>query len=153
MAGFLLLLVTVFYAGYNLLIKLSGAAVPPTATTTIVATLCLQLAALSTSLVFGAVLYAHGGHEFRLPSGALLWAVLAGVAIGAAEIGYFYLFGGIGAIRPIAANVAIPIVVSGTIVITMLTSWLVFGEAMGWRQVIGACCILVGTAVLFSDRI
>jgi hypothetical protein len=58
MAGVPLLLATVFYAGYNLLIKMSGAA----------------------------------------------------------EIGYFYLFGGVVEIRPIAANVAIPIVVSGAIV-------------------------------------
>jgi drug/metabolite transporter (DMT)-like permease len=131
---------------------MSGAAVPPTATTTIVATLCLQIAAVTTSLAFGAVLYASGGHDFRLPAAAMLWAALAGMAIGAAEIGYFYLFGGVGEIRPIAANVAIPIVVSGTIVITMLVSWLVFGEPIGWRQILGAGCILVGTIVLFSDR-
>lgn len=153
MAVMLLLLVTVSYASYNLLVKMSGAAVPPTATTTIIATLSLQIAALTTSLAFCAALYASGGHDFRLPMGAVLWAVLAGVAIGAAEIGYFYLFGGIGTIRPMSANVAIPIVVSGTIVITMLVSWLVLGEAMGLRQILGGACILFGTFVLFSDKL
>ena len=153
MAGILLFSVTVFYAGYNLLIKMSGSFVPETATTTIVATLCLQTAALSISLAFCAILYANGGHDFRLPAGAIFWAVLAGIAIGAAEIGYFYLFGGIGTIRPMSASVAIPIVVSGTIVIGMLAAWLVFDEAMGARQIFGAGCILLGTIVLFSDKL
>ncbi len=41
MAVMLLPLVTVFYASYNLLVKMSGAVVPPTATTTIIATFSL----------------------------------------------------------------------------------------------------------------
>ncbi len=150
MAALLLVLVTVLYAGYNIMIKMSGAAVPPTATTVIIATLCLQAAALATSLAFGATLYAAGGHVFKLPANAILWAIMAGLAIGAAEIGYFYLFGGLGAIRPMQASVAIPIVVSGTIVITMAVSALSFGEALGWRQILGGGMILLGAAVLFS---
>ena len=51
-AAALLAAVTLLYAGYNLLIKLSGAHVPASATTTVLATLCLQIAALSTSLLF-----------------------------------------------------------------------------------------------------
>ena len=66
MALLLLLLVTVFYASYNLLVKMSGAAVPPTATTTIVATICLQIAALATSLAFAAALVVKGGEVFTL---------------------------------------------------------------------------------------
>ncbi len=150
MAALLLALVTVLYAGYNLMIKMSGAAVPPAATTVIVATLCLQIAALTTSLAFGATLYAAGGHVFRLPANAILWAIMAGLAIGAAEIGYFYLFGGLGTLQPMRASVAIPIVVSGTIVITMAVSSLFLGEMLGWRQILGAGIILIGAAVLFS---
>jgi len=42
----LLVAVTIFYAGYNVLIKISGTYVPAVATTTILATISLQLAAL-----------------------------------------------------------------------------------------------------------
>ena len=49
MASWLLLIsVTVLYSGYNLLIKVSASHVPEAATTTIQATICLQLAALAT---------------------------------------------------------------------------------------------------------
>ena len=105
------------------------------------------------SLAFWAILYVNGGHDFRLPGGAIFWAVLAGLAIGAAEIGYFYLFAGIGMIRPVSASIAVPIVVSGAIVISRLAAWLVFDEAMGGRQILGAGYILLGTTVLFSDKL
>ncbi len=50
MAGLLLLVtVTTLYAGYNLLIKVSVSHVPAAATSTIVATICLQVAALPAS--------------------------------------------------------------------------------------------------------
>ncbi len=47
----LLLTVTTLYAGYNLLIKIAGGYVPVEATTTIFATICLQLAARSIVIV------------------------------------------------------------------------------------------------------
>ncbi|MFP6729580.1 MAG: hypothetical protein VCD50_05340 [Alphaproteobacteria bacterium] len=49
---FLLVVATVLYAGYNVLVKASGAAMPVSAQTTIVATISLQIAALSTSSLF-----------------------------------------------------------------------------------------------------
>jgi hypothetical protein len=48
----LLIAVTMLYAGYNLLINISGGPVPAIATTPVAATICLQLAAFSTSLLF-----------------------------------------------------------------------------------------------------
>ena len=52
----LLLTVTTLYAGYNLLVKVSGGFVPAEATTTIFATICLQLAALATSIAICCVI-------------------------------------------------------------------------------------------------
>ena len=101
MTGVVLLsLVTLFYAGYNFLMKVSGTHVPESATTTILATMCVQVAALATSIVFFSWLLARGGHSFSLTSSTYLWAMAAGLCIGAAEIGYLYLFGGVGSIRP-----------------------------------------------------
>ena len=149
---FLLVTVTLLYAGYNLLIKVSGSHVPAEATSTILATVCLQLAALSTSMAFIAFVVLRGGHSLALPSTAYFWAAAAGVCIGGAEIAYFYLFGGIGIAKPMAANIAIPTIVSGTIIITMLVSYLVLKEPMTWNQLLGSGCIVLGIIILFLKK-
>jgi drug/metabolite transporter (DMT)-like permease len=145
----LLVAVTILYAGYNLLIKVSGTYLPPSATTTILATISLQLATLVASGVFLGALAIRGGQVFSLSRGAYLWAALAGLCAGSAEIGYFYLLGGVGFARPMAASVAIPTVVSGTIVIALLVSALVLGEKIAWNQILGAGLIVLGIAALF----
>lgn len=150
MAGLILLAgVTVFYAGYNLFIKLSGGQVPVEATTTILATICIQLAALSTSALFFSVLALRGGHVFALSMGSYFWAAVAGICIGGAEIGYLYLFGGIGLSKPMEASVAIPTIVSGTIVISMLFSYFVLKETIAWNQMLGSLLIVFGITLFF----
>ena len=145
----LLLGVTSLYAGYNLLVKVSSGHVPAVATTPIFATIALQTAALAVSAVFAAGLVLRGGHVLAVSPAALAWAVAAGLCIGAAEIGYFYLFRGVGGAPPMAANVVIPIVVSGAIVLTLLVSWLVFREPFTWVRVVGAALVVVGVVILF----
>ena len=153
MAGIALLAaVTILYAGYNLFVKLSGGHVPSGATTTVLATMCIQVAALSTSVVFLSLLAVRGGHVFSLSPGSYAWATLAGLCIGGAEIGYLYLFGGVGRMKPMDASVAIPTIVSGTIVIALLFSFLVLKEQISWTQVLGSCLILVGVFFLFVQR-
>ena len=51
----LLTAITALYAGYNLLVKVSSNHVPESATTTVLATICLQLAALAASGTFALV--------------------------------------------------------------------------------------------------
>lgn len=153
MAGLLLLAaVTILYAGYNLFIKVSGGHVPASATTTVMATICLQLAALLTSVLFAGFLASRGAQVFSLSPGAYLWAAVAGVCIGGAEIGYLYLFGGVGLAKPMAASVAIPTIVSGTVVITLLISVAVFREAVGWHQLLGSVLIVLGIVLFFARR-
>lgn len=147
----LLLGVTVLYAGYNLLVKVSSGHVPDVATTPILATIALQAAALAASAVFAAALVLRGGQSLAVSAPAVSWAVAAGLCIGAAEIGYFYLFRGAGGAEPMAANVAIPIVVSGAIVLTLLVSWLVFREPFTWVRLLGAVLVVAGVATLFAD--
>ena len=70
--------------------------------------------AVATSLAFLAVLAARGGQTFALPHTAYAWAAVAGICIGAAEIGYLYLFSDAGGQPAMAANIAItPISLSG----------------------------------------
>ncbi len=150
MAGLILLAaVTALYAGYNLFIKLSGGQVPAEATTTIMAAFCVQIAALSTSALFFSVLTLRGGHVFALSMGSYFWAAVAGVCIGSAEIGYLYLFGGVGLSKPMAASVAIPTIVSGTIVISMLFSYFVLKEAIALNQIFGSLLIVFGIILFF----
>ena len=153
MVGLLLLItVTVLYAGYNLFIKVSGSHVPEVATTTIAATICLQLVALATSLVFASVLLVRGGHVMQLSLGTYGWAAVAGLCIGGAEIAYFYLFGGIGTGKPMAANVAIPAIVCGTTVITMAAGYFFFKETLSLVQMIGGACVVFGIVLLYLGR-
>jgi len=148
----LLAAVTLLYAGYNIFIKVSGDHVPTAATTTIVATICLQLAALATSLCFAAILLTAGGQDFRLTKPAYLWAAASGVCIGLAEIGYLYLFAGFGTAGPVAASFAIPVIVAGTLLVTGLVALVVFREAMSLTQILGLVVIGVGVLMLASGR-
>ncbi|MEO1864491.1 MAG: hypothetical protein ABGX98_01925, partial [Pseudomonadota bacterium] len=118
----LLLLITLLYAGYNLFVKVSGDHAAGTVTTTILATISLQTAALVVSLMFAAYLFMRGGQTFALPPASYKWAVLSGVCIGIAEIGYFYLFSGTGLRQTIPASTAIPIIVCGTAVVAFVVS-------------------------------
>ena len=147
----LLLGVTSLYAGYNLLVKVSSDHVPAAATTPILATIALQLAALGVSAAYATGLVLRGGHVLAVSPPAVVWAVAAGLCIGAAEIGYFYLFRGVAGGEPMAANVAIPIVVSGAIVFTLLVSWLVLREPFTSVRLLGAVLVVAGVVTLFAD--
>jgi len=149
-AWILLLLITLMYAGYNLFVKVSGDHAAGTVTTTILATISLQTAALVVSLMFAAYLLMRGGQSFSLPPASYKWAVLSGVCIGIAEIGYFYLFSGTGLRQTIPASMAIPIIVCGTAVIAFVAATVFLNEPFGWRQILGVVLVVLGVGVLFT---
>ncbi len=94
MQGLILLIsVTLLYAGYNLFVKVSSGHVAEKVTSTVLATICLQFTALLVSTLFAIYLLRKGGQVLALGPPAYGWAMAAGLCIGAAEIGYFYLFG------------------------------------------------------------
>ena len=78
----LLITITTLYAAYNLLIKASTDLVPVTSTSTILATIALQISALAISSVFAIGLLLRGGQTL-IPavrclclgccSGAMYW--------------------------------------------------------------------------------
>ena len=51
-----------------------------------------------------------------------------------------------------SANVAIPFIVSGTIVVTVIIAWLLFREPMTWQKVLGTVLIVSGVATIYLDR-
>lgn len=145
--GWLILTATLCYAGYNVFIKFSGAASISTATTTITATLALQMAALLTSCIFFAVQSATGNHSLHLGGTAYFWAIVAGICIGIAEIAYLYLFGGILA-APADAGTAIPIIIGGTLAITALVAALILKEQMSLANMAGVGLVIVGIVLI-----
>ena len=145
----LLTATTVLYAGYNLLVKQSAHVAGTIATTTITATIALQVAALSTSIVFALLLKTQGGHTMSLPLPTYLWAIGAGICIGIAEILYFYLFAGINGLPAMPASIVIPTVVAGTVILTLLVSTVLFGEKLNGFQILGGLMIAGGIVLLY----
>lgn len=149
LTAFLLAFVTLAYAGYNVFIKLASGHVPEGTTSTVLATMTMQATTIVSSLVFFGALKLQGSQVFALSPRAFLWAVVAGVCIGTAEIAYYYLFSGIGQSRIIEANVAVPIIVGGTVAIVALASFFLFREQFGWPQIAGTLLIVAGVALTF----
>lgn len=144
----LVAVITALYASYNLFVKVSSDHVPVTATSTVLATICLQIAALGASICFLSFLMVRGGQVLTLSTRAYLWAAGAGLCIGIAEICYFYLFRGAESREAAAANVAIPIIVSGTIAITLIVSYFLFREPLSPVQLGGTLMVILGMALI-----
>ena len=143
----ILILVTICYAGYNLLIKVSMSHVESATIPPIIATICLQATALFVSVIYLLSL-SRQLSSLVLPSRAYLWAVGAGLCIGIAEILYFYLFRGFENETRITASSAIPFVVGGTIIIAAVTSCFVFRDVLNTGQWAGLGLSIAGITVL-----
>jgi len=148
----LLVAVTFLYAGYNLFVKVAGGYVPNANTSTVLATISLQLAALFASISFLVFLSLRGGHTLALSPRVYTWSIAAGLCIGAAEILYFYLFRNMGATDAMPANIAIPTIVTGTVVITALASIFVFRESLSGLQAVGLAAVIIGIILIFLGR-
>ncbi|MDG2066872.1 MAG: hypothetical protein P8L36_18040 [SAR324 cluster bacterium] len=132
--SYLLITVTLAYAGYNLFIKLAGAQ-NINNNNGIAATLCLQIFALIVTSVFSIYLSSLGENIFVLPSKTYLYAVFGGISIGIAEIGYFYLFNASNTDGALNANTAIPIILGGTILVTMIFSFYILKESFNYHKI------------------
>ena len=139
----LLVIVTVSYAGYNLFIKLSSSQ-NLNNTNSIAATLSLQVFALVVTSIFSVYLFSKGERIFVLPSKSYLYAIFGGISIGFAEIGYFYLFNAANPNGPLNANTAIPVILGGTILITMIFSFYIFRESFSYQKILGTLFIIFG---------
>jgi len=143
----LLSLITLCYAAYNLLVKVSGSGADAM-TSPILATISLQFAALSVSLCYLLYLW-RTNIPMSLPLKVYPWAIAAGVSIGIAEIMYFYLFRESTSGKSISASVAIPLIIGGTILIVASLSYLLFNERLSLVQWSGVG-IAVGGLVLLA---
>lgn len=145
-----LVLVTLCYAAYNLLVKVSTSHITSPETPPILATIALQVTALLVSLSYLAFL-GRQSVSVALPTRAWLWGAGAGLCIGIAEVLYFYLFRGFENERQISASTAIPFVVGGTIVVAVTLSWVLFRETLTRGQWAGVGFSLFGMILLATS--
>ena len=78
--------------------------------------------------------------------------MIAGISIGIAEIGYFVLFNPTNPNGALNANVAIPIVLGGTILITMIFSFNYFNESYNLKKIIGTLFIIIGIYLILVKK-
>lgn len=147
----ILVIVTISYACYNLFIKLASSQ-NLNNSNSIAATLCLQLFALFITILFSFYLLSKGERIFVLPSKSYLFAILAGISIGLAEIGYFYLFNESQTKGASNANVIIPVVLGGTILITMIFSFIYLKESFNYKRIIGTFFIIFGIYLVLQNN-
>ena len=153
MQGLILLVsVTLLYAGYNLFVKVSSGHVTEKVTSTVLAITCLQYTALLVSTLFAIHLPRKGGQVLALGPPAYGWAAAADLCIGAAEIGYFYLFGNFSAGKSIPASIVIPSVVFSTVIVALLASRFLFNEALSIVQIGSVVITITGIVMIYTGR-
>lgn len=140
-------LVTLCYAAYNLLVKVSSGHAGSATTPPVLATITLQLSALTLSSIY-LVYLLHKGQPVAISPRAFPWAIAAGLCIGMAEVLYFVLFRGVAGEPVISASRAIPIIVGGTIAITVVVAGLALGERLSVIQWCGVGMTIAGMLVL-----
>ena len=147
----ILVIVTISYAGYNLFIKLASSQ-NLNNSNSIAATLCLQLFALFVTILFSFYLFSKGEKIFVLPSKSYIYAIFAGISIGLAEIGYFYLFNESNPKGASNANSVIPVILGGTILITMIFSFIFLSESFSYKRIFGTFFIIFGIYLVLQNN-
>ena len=147
----ILVIVTISYAGYNLFVKLASSQ-NLNNSNSIAATLCLQLFALFVTILFSFYLFSKGEKIFVLPSKSYLYAIFAGISIGLAEIGYFYLFNESNPKGASNANTVIPVILGGTILITMIFSFISLSESFNYKRIFGTFFIIFGIYLVLQNN-
>jgi transporter family protein len=136
----IVILTAVFFGLYNFFIKLSAGHIHQ-----ILGAVLLQAVALLLGSI--ALLYLKWrGIPFDASSKGVLFAVLAGVFVGLAEITSFYVFS-----KGINASVGIPIIVGGTVLVGTLLGIVFLKESLSLLQYVGIALILAGVSILASQ--
>ena len=135
----LVILTALFFGLYNFFIKVSAGQIQQ-----ILGAVILQAVALLLGGVALLFLKWKGVPVSFSPKG-ILYAVLAGVFVGLAEITSFYVFS-----KGINASVGIPVIVGGTVLVGAVLGIVFLKESVSWIQLAGIACILAGVAILAS---
>lgn len=125
------------YGAYSFFIKVAADRVHQ-----VVGAVVLQAVALALGGAALLVLRARG-ESLPVTAAGLRWAVLAGVAVGAAEILTFFFFaGGTSAAR------GVPFVIGGGVAVGALLGVIFLRESLSVVQWAGLTCVVVGVVLL-----
>ncbi len=129
----LLIITAVFFGLYNFFIKVSAGHIHE-----ILGAVILQVVAFVLGGITLVFLKLKGTSFENSPKG-LLFAVLAGIFVGLAEITSFYAFS-----KGTPATVGIPVIVGGTVIVGALLGVIFLKEVMYWQHYLGILLILAG---------
>lgn len=137
----LIFLTAIFFGVYNFFIKVSAGNINQ-----IVGAVILQVVA---TLMGGAVLIYLKliNTPLHLSSKGILFAILAGIFVGLAEITSFYVFS-----KGISASVGIPIIVGGSVLVGALLGIVFLKESLNLIQYLAMAMIIAGITLLFVKQ-
>lgn len=133
----LVILTAVFFGLYNFFIKVSAGQIQQ-----ILGAVILQAVAL---LLGGIVLVylKWKGVPLHTSGQGIIYAILAGICVGMAEITSFYVFS-----KGVNASIGIPVIVGGTVLVGALLGIVFLKETVSWVQLTGIMLILSGVGIL-----
>ncbi|MFH1298370.1 MAG: EamA family transporter [Patescibacteria group bacterium] len=132
---FIALMTAFFYGLYNVFIKIASGHIHE-----IVGAVILQVVA---ALLGGVILIVlrFMDHPLDISSKGVLFAVLAGIFVGLAEITSFYLFS-----KGVAASVGVPVIIGGSVVIAAAVGLLFLKETLLPLHYLAVVMIVAGVA-------
>jgi len=133
----LALLTAVAFALYNVFIKLGSGRIHD-----VLGAVVLQVAAVLLGGGFAIALHL-GGHRLAWSKSGLVYAVLAGLAVGLAEILTFVVFA-----KGAPVSLATPVILGGSILGAAVIGAVVLRESMGAAQLLGVALIVAGVALI-----
>ena len=128
-----------FFGLYNFFIKVSAGHIHE-----ILGAVILQAVALLLGGVALAFLKLKG-NILESSGKGLLFAVLAGLSVGLAEIVSFYAFS-----KGTPATVGIPVIVGGTVIVGAILGIIFLKEQLYWQHYLGIIFIMMGIIILAS---
>lgn len=138
----LLIITAIFFGLYNFFIKLSSGHIHEILGAVILQVVAVVLGGLA--LLFLKLMKTT---MLEISCKGIWFAVWAGIFVGLAEITSFYAFS-----KGIAASVAIPVIVGGTLLVGALLGIFILKETLAWPQYLGIFFILAGVILLASKQ-
>ena len=125
------------FGAYNIFIKLGAGRIDH-----VLGAVVLQLVAAVLGTTY-AIMLKVGGRTLEVSRIGVMYAALAGLAVGLAEILTFLVFA-----RGAPASLATPIIMGGSILLTSVLGIAVLRERLGLPQALGIVLIAVGIALV-----
>jgi len=135
----LVLTTAVFYGFYHFLVKVSSNQINQ-----IVGAVILQFVGLLVGLV-GLIAFKINIFQQHPSAKGIIYSVLAGLAVGMAEILSFYTFS-----KNVSLSLAAPIIIGGSMLISIILGYLLLHESINLVQAGAIVMILIGVVVLLK---